>query len=128
MAAGGLSSVPGACAHSLIHPHPKNVFFFFLKFGTLRVQVKPWSHTVYKTLFRSAFPLSHCKHRGRGPPYCRTILVFWFSLPVCSNFFFLCSPSCPGTHSVDQAGLKLSDPPASVAKGLCWLPFPCAPP
>jgi hypothetical protein len=32
----------------------------------------------------------------------------------------LCSPGCPGTHSVDQTGLKLRDPPApaSLALGL----------
>jgi hypothetical protein len=27
---------------------------------------------------------------------------------------FLCSPDCPGTCSVDQADLKLRDPPASA--------------
>ena len=27
----------------------------------------------------------------------------------------LCSPGCPGTHSVDQAGLKLRNPPASAS-------------
>jgi hypothetical protein len=27
----------------------------------------------------------------------------------------LCSPICPRTHSVDQAGLKLRDPPASTS-------------
>ena len=27
---------------------------------------------------------------------------------------FLCSPGCPGAHSVDQAGLDLRDPPASA--------------
>jgi hypothetical protein len=27
----------------------------------------------------------------------------------------LCSPGCPGTHSVDQAGLELRNPPASVS-------------
>jgi hypothetical protein len=26
----------------------------------------------------------------------------------------LCSPGCPGTHSVDQAGLELRNPPASA--------------
>jgi hypothetical protein len=26
----------------------------------------------------------------------------------------LCSPDCPGTHSVDQADLELGDPPAFV--------------
>jgi hypothetical protein len=37
------------------------------------------------------------------------------------NFFFfsqdrisLCSSGCPGTHSVDQAGLELRNPPASA--------------
>jgi hypothetical protein len=41
-------------------------------------------------------------------------------------FFFLVfqdrvslySPGCPGTHFVDQAGLKLRNPPASASK--CW--------
>jgi hypothetical protein len=38
-------------------------------------------------------------------------------------FFFqdrvsLCSPGCPGTHSVDQAGLKLRNLPASASKVL----------
>jgi hypothetical protein len=41
------------------------------------------------------------------------------------NFFFflvfqdrvsLCSPGCPGTHSVDQAGLELRDLPASASQ------------
>jgi hypothetical protein len=30
----------------------------------------------------------------------------------------LCSPGCPGTHSVDQAGLKLRNPPASASRVL----------
>jgi hypothetical protein len=30
----------------------------------------------------------------------------------------LCSPGCPGTHSVDQAGLELRHPPASVSQVL----------
>jgi hypothetical protein len=28
----------------------------------------------------------------------------------------LCSPGCPGTHSVDQAGLELRNPPASASQ------------
>jgi hypothetical protein len=32
--------------------------------------------------------------------------------------FSLCSPGCPGTHSVDQAGLKFRNPPASVSQVL----------
>jgi hypothetical protein len=43
-----------------------------------------------------------------------------------SFFFFLsfrdrvslCSPGCPGTHFVDQAGLELRDPPASASRVL----------
>jgi hypothetical protein len=31
---------------------------------------------------------------------------------------FLCSPGCPGTHSEDQAGLELRDPPASASQVL----------
>jgi hypothetical protein len=30
----------------------------------------------------------------------------------------LCSPVCPGTHFVDQAGLKLRNPPASASRVL----------
>jgi hypothetical protein len=30
----------------------------------------------------------------------------------------LCSPGCPGTHSVDHAGLKLRNPPASASQML----------
>lgn len=29
----------------------------------------------------------------------------------------LCSPACPGTHSVDEAGLELRGLPASVSRG-----------
>jgi hypothetical protein len=42
-----------------------------------------------------------------------------------SNRVSLCIPGCPGTHSVDQAGLELRNPPASVSqvmngiKGVC---------
>jgi hypothetical protein len=42
------------------------------------------------------------------------------------SFFFLVfgdrvslySPGCPGTHSVDQAGLELRNPPASASQEL----------
>jgi hypothetical protein len=30
----------------------------------------------------------------------------------------MCSPGCPGTHSVDQAGLELRNPPASASQML----------
>jgi hypothetical protein len=42
---------------------------------------------------------------------------------VCLFFVFqdrvsLCSPGCPGTHSVDQTGLELRNPPASASRVL----------
>jgi hypothetical protein len=45
-------------------------------------------------------------------------LVFLFFLGFFCFFVFrdrvsLCSPGCPGTHFVDQAGLELRNPPAS---------------
>ena len=48
----------------------------------------------------------------------RTLVLFFF-------FFFpgdrvsLCSPGCPGTHFVDQAGLELKNPPPRPAKNTC---------
>jgi hypothetical protein len=34
---------------------------------------------------------------------------------VCRDRLSLCSPGCPGTHTVDQAGHKLRDPPTSAS-------------
>jgi hypothetical protein len=31
---------------------------------------------------------------------------------------YLCSPGCPGTHFLDQAGLELRNPPASASQVL----------
>jgi hypothetical protein len=41
-------------------------------------------------------------------------LIFFFPRDRVS----LCSPGCPGTHSVDQAGLELRNPPASASQVL----------
>jgi hypothetical protein len=47
------------------------------------------------------------------------------SSPIRQDFIFVClffrdrvSPCCPGTHSVDQAGLELRNPPASASQVL----------
>jgi hypothetical protein len=48
-------------------------------------------------------------------------IKLWFYSKADSFFFFffsVCSPGCPGTHSVDQAGLELRNPPASVSRVL----------
>jgi hypothetical protein len=54
------------------------------------------------------------------PDIC-TIVLVWFGL-VWFGFFrdrvSLYSPRCPGTHSVDQAGLELRNPPASASRVL----------
>jgi hypothetical protein len=39
----------------------------------------------------------------------------------------LYSPGCPGTHSVDQAGLKLRNPPASASRVLGLKAFATTP-
>jgi hypothetical protein len=44
------------------------------------------------------------------------VVVFGFL--VFRDRISLCSPGCPGTHSVDQAGLKLRNPPASASQVL----------
>jgi hypothetical protein len=54
--------------------------------------------------------------------YCGSIIVHFFCF-VCLFFVFrdrvsLYSPGCPGTHSVDQAGLELRNPPASASRVL----------
>ena len=50
--------------------------------------------------------------------------LVWFGLVFCLFVLFfrdrvsLCSPGCPGTHSVDQAGLELRNQPASASQVL----------
>jgi hypothetical protein len=43
--------------------------------------------------------------------------LFFFFL-VFRDRVSLCSPGCPGTHSVGQAGLELRNPPASASQVL----------
>jgi hypothetical protein len=53
------------------------------------------------------------------------LFVCLFLFFVCSFVFlfsetgFLCSPGCPGTHFVDQAGLELRNLPASASQVAC---------
>jgi hypothetical protein len=54
---------------------------------------------------------------ARGPV--RTVIFFLFCLFfVFRDKISLCSPGCPGTHSVDQAGPELRNPPASASQVL----------
>jgi hypothetical protein len=43
------------------------------------------------------------------------LMLLLFLLLLFQDRVSLCSPGCPGTHSVDQAGFKLRNPPASVS-------------
>jgi hypothetical protein len=43
--------------------------------------------------------------------FCFVLFLFWVRGS-------LCSPGCPGTHFVDQAGLELRNPPASASRVL----------
>ena len=42
-------------------------------------------------------------------------MELFFVVLVFRDRVSLYSPDCPGTHSVDQAGLKLRNPPASAS-------------
>jgi hypothetical protein len=44
-------------------------------------------------------------------------ILFWLIL-IFRDRVSLYSPGCPGTHFVDQAGLKLRNPPASASQVL----------
>jgi hypothetical protein len=79
-------------------------------------------------------------HYGIHKPNQRRIRIFFacfFFVVVCFAFCFLVlffrdrvslySPSCPGTHFVDQAGLELRNPPASASRVLglkTWTTMP----
>ena len=45
------------------------------------------------------------------------LFLVWFGL-VFRDRVSLCSPGCPGAHSVDQAGLELRNLPASASQVL----------
>jgi hypothetical protein len=51
---------------------------------------------------------------GMDTLYFIFFFFFWFFRDRVS----LCIPGCPGTHSVDQAGLELRNPPASASQAL----------
>jgi hypothetical protein len=46
------------------------------------------------------------------------LLFFFFFFLVSQDRVSLCSPGCPGTHSVDQTGLELRNLPASASRVL----------
>jgi hypothetical protein len=57
---------------------------------------------------------SSVTHSATQQIYC--FLFFFFFFLVFQDRVSLCSPSCPGTHFVDQAGLEFRNPPASASR------------
>jgi hypothetical protein len=55
---------------------------------------------------------------SKGNPKRWTRLLLFVCLFVFRNRVSLCSPGCPGTHSVDQAGLELRNLPVSASQEL----------
>jgi hypothetical protein len=55
----------------------------------------------------------HCYNGGRS-----FFFFFFFFFLVFRDRVSPCSPGCPGTHFVDQAGLELRNPPASASRVL----------
>jgi hypothetical protein len=49
---------------------------------------------------------------------CLSYFSYFVLFLVFQDRVSLCSPGCPGTHFVDQAGLKLRNPPASASQML----------
>jgi hypothetical protein len=45
-------------------------------------------------------------------------LNYYYFLFLFPDRVSLCSPGCPGTHSLNQVGLKLRNPPASASQVL----------
>jgi hypothetical protein len=50
--------------------------------------------------------------------FCFVLFCFVLFFRQGSDRVSLCSPGCPGTHSVEQAGLELRNLPASASQGL----------
>jgi hypothetical protein len=51
-------------------------------------------------------------------PYSLLENISFFVVVVFRDRVSLCSPGCPGTHFVHQAGLELRNPPASASRVL----------
>ena len=67
----------------------------------------------YKLSKYSLFLINHILFR-----FCNLVKNRFFFFKVFPDRVSLCSPGCPGTHSVDQAVLELRNPPASASRVL----------
>jgi hypothetical protein len=70
----------------------------------------------YVELLQDLFCLSEgAGEKGQPEDHVYLCLFVWLVFP---DRVSLCSPGCPETHSVDQTGLELRNPPASASEVL----------
>ena len=122
-------SSPGWPATHYVAQAAANSFFFFFKriinlFYLYEYTVAVFRHTKRGHQISLQLVVSHHMAAGNWTQdlwkssQC-VVLFFSFSfLLVLWDRVSLCSPGCPGTHSVDQAGLELRNPPASASQVL----------
>jgi hypothetical protein len=60
----------------------------------------------------------HCSKCTSHVVWVTKSFFFFFSFLAFQDRVFLCSPGCPGTHFVEQAGLELRNLPASASRVL----------
>jgi hypothetical protein len=83
--------------------------------GSKKAKKEPQGLKVNLSSVVQAFTTSkHGSKDGGSETQRNLFFFFWFFRDRVS----LCSHGCPGTHSVDQAGLELRNPPASASREL----------
>jgi hypothetical protein len=97
------------------------------------IRTRSWGWRVGSEVKNTSFPSRGPEFNSQQPHGGLTTICngIWCPLLVCLSFLFfffffsfsqdrvsLCSPGCPGTHSVDQVGLKLRNLPASASQVL----------
>jgi hypothetical protein len=90
--------------------------------GTKRLGCISVINAVYGFHLDSGYIEPSVKKEGDSWEKIATVKYFFVLFFVFCFFFpdrvLLCSPGCPGTHSVDQASLELRNSPASASQGL----------
>ena len=101
---------------------------YFDGFSYIEPSLHPWDEDYFIMMddHFDVFLDSVCENFIEVLFVCLLVLFLFFAFCfVFRDMVSLCSSGCPGTHSVDQAGLKLRNPPACLClpsagiKGLC---------
>jgi hypothetical protein len=98
----------------LLRPNLHMLIFSSMYYLNLNVS---WLHKFLSCFLWEVFLLLHTCYNlsiAVATSHCNSCFVL-FCFP---NRVSLCSPGHPGTHSVDQAGLELRNPPASASQVL----------